>query len=142
VFLGGLGPYSFASAPSYATPWNRWKQSFVPDTRMTPVSAEDDKAHPDWKLIDFLPTDQQLLGQTSDGTIGPLGFSKMLVNSGQFDRCMARRLFERFVGRDLDPASDKLRLDQLTAQFIASGRKARPYLRELLLSSDEIRRGL
>jgi hypothetical protein len=142
VFLGGVGPYSFANAPSYATPWNRWKQSFVPGTRMTPVSAEDDKAHPDWKLIDFLPTDQQLLGQTSDGTVGPLGFSKMLVSSGQFDRCMARRLFERFVGRDLDPASDKLRLDQLTARFIASGRKARPYIRELLLSSDEIRRGL
>jgi hypothetical protein len=66
----------------------------------------------------------------------------MLVKSGAFDRCMARRLYEHFVGRVLDPASDSLRIDELTGKFVASGRKARPFVRDLLLSSDELRRGL
>jgi hypothetical protein len=141
-FIGGLGQYTFAGNPSYATPWNRWAQSYVPDTRMTPISEQEAKDHPDWRLLDFLPTDQTMLGQTSDGTVGPLGFGKMLVKSGAFDRCMARRLYEHFVGRVLDPASDSLRIDELTGKFVASGRKARPFVRDLLLSSDELRRGL
>lgn len=142
VFVGGLGPYTFAANPAYAAPWNRWAQSFQPGTRLTPITEQEAKEHPDWRLIDFLPTDQTMLGQTSDGTVGPLGFGKMLVRSGQFDRCMARRLFEHFVGRRLDPASDSTRLDELTGQFVNAGRKARPYVRALLLSSDEMRRGL
>ncbi|RYE87878.1 MAG: hypothetical protein EOO75_13930 [Myxococcales bacterium] len=135
VVLGGIGPFGFDTI-------GRWDQSFTPGTRMTPISAEDAKAHPDWRLLDFLPTDQRLFDQVSDGTIGPLGFGKMLVKSGRFDRCAAQRIFERFVGRQLDPATDKARLDQLTAQFLAAGRKVKPFVRDLILDADEMRRGL
>lgn len=135
LVLGGVGPNGFDSI-------KRWEQSFLPDTRLTPISAEDAKAHPDWRLLDFLPPDQRLFDQVSDGTIGPLGFGKLLVKSGRFDRCAAQRLFERFVGRQIDPATDKARLDELTAQFLATGRKAKPFVRALVLDADEMRRGL
>ena len=39
---------------------------------MTPISAADAEKNPEARFIDYLPPDQTLLGQTSDGTVGPL----------------------------------------------------------------------
>jgi hypothetical protein len=142
VVLGGLGPYGFEGKQSYEPPWSRWNQAFLPGTRLTPITEDEAKAHPDWRLIDYLPPDQKLYDQVSDGTTGPLGFAKLIVQSGRFDQCAAQRLFERFVGRHLDPATDKPRLDALTQQFLKGGRKVKPFVRDLLLDADELKRGL
>ncbi|MFY2560758.1 hypothetical protein ACN469_24350 [Corallococcus terminator] len=45
------------------------------------------------------------MGQTSDGTVGPLGFAKMILASGSFDRCVVRHLHAQVVGRDIDPTT-------------------------------------
>jgi len=98
-------------------------------------------ANPSARFIDFLPPEQSLLGEQSDGTVGPLGFGKLLMASGAFDRCAVRRLHERFVGRDLDPATEAGYLDALVEGFIAGDRKARPFIK-LLTQTASFRRGL
>ncbi len=69
-------------SPTYSEPWIRWTRVFQPDTRLTPVSEAQMKANPNTRFIDFLPPEQTLLGLKGDGTIGPLGFGKIVVQSG------------------------------------------------------------
>ncbi len=118
--------------------WNRWYQ---PNTTLTPVTAERVMAEPESVFIDFLPSDQSLLGQTSDGTIGPLGFAKMIVASGSFDRCVVRHLHQLVVGRDIDPTAEIGYLDLLTKRFVDNGRKVRPFVKSLT-TSELFERGL
>jgi hypothetical protein len=137
----GIGPWHLEKMASYEAPRPRIDLSFLPDTVMTPVTKEQDKVNPNAKLIDFLPPDQTMFGQVSDGTIGPLGFAKMLVKSGEFDRCATQKVYERMLGHRLDPGVEKLYIDRLTADFVASGRTYRGLVRALV-RSPEFRRGL
>lgn len=138
--LGGVGPWRMATLVSYVEPVTRWGLSFASNTIMTPVSDQQIEANPDARLIDFLPPDQNLFGATSDGTIGPLGFGKLLVQSGEFDLCAAQKLYERFVGRRLDPGQDQPLIQELRQRFVSGGRKVRPFVRYLMQSYD-MRRG-
>lgn len=130
------GAYPFHSEPH--SHWNRW---YSPNTRMTPVSDDDVARNPQVVFIDFLPPDQTLLGQVSDGTIGPLGFAKMIVAAGAFDRCVVRQLHKSVMGRDIDATREVGYLDALTAQFVGDGRKVRPFIKHLTQSAS-FRRGL
>lgn len=130
------GQYPYGGEPF--SHWNRW---YVAGTKMTPVTQAQVDADPLVVFIDYLPPDQTLLNQVSDGTVGPLGFSKLLLASGNFDRCVVRRLHTQVMGRDIDPAKETGYLDLLTARFVAGGRKARPFIKELT-QSDLFGRGL
>jgi hypothetical protein len=111
--------------------WRRW---YTPETKMTPVTKAQAEEDPMRRFIDFLPPDQTLLGQTSDGTIGPLGFAKLIVASGAFDKCFVRRMHERIVGRDIDLASESGYLDELVSAFVSDGRKVRGLVRAMVTS--------
>lgn len=123
------GMYPFGHVPF--TEWNHWYQA---NTVMTPISQTLKAMNPESIFIDFLPPDQTLLGQTSDGTIGPLGFAKMIVASGAFDRCVVRHLHQQVLGRDIDPALEAGYLDDLTAKFISKNRAIRPFVKTLTQS--------
>lgn len=146
-FMPGIGGWTFDDAwttsayPFDRDPFLHWVQWWRPGTKMTPISKADADKNPEARFIDFLPPDQTLLGQQSDGTVGPLGFAKMVVASGAFDRCAVRRLHERFGGRAIDPAKEPGYLDTLVASFVKGGRKVRPFLKELT-RTDVFRRGL
>jgi hypothetical protein len=73
--------------------------------------------------------------------MGPLGFAKILINSGAFDACATQRLYERFIGRPIDPIQESGYLSVLTQQFVSGGRQLRPFVR-YLLGSPDFRRGL
>jgi hypothetical protein len=136
-WLSGNYPYG----PDTKGPAYRFKNSFVPGTVLTPITQADINANPEAVLLDTAPSSYTLLGTHPDGTMGPLGFGKIVVQSGEFDRCVVRKLYAHFVGRDLDPAAEKLYIDKLAGQFVAGGRKMRPFLR-VLFSQSEMRRGL
>ncbi|MBL8952988.1 MAG: DUF1549 domain-containing protein [Myxococcaceae bacterium] len=149
-FMGGVGRFRTTAAwlsgqyphgPESAGPGYRWKVAFRPDTLMTPVTAAQVTANPEAVLLDTMPQSYTLLGEHGDGTMGPLGFGKILVKSGELDRCAARRLYAHFVGRDLDPAAEKLYIDKLAAELVAGDRKLRPFIKKLLMQP-ELRRGL
>ncbi|AGC43887.1 hypothetical protein MYSTI_02571 [Myxococcus stipitatus DSM 14675] len=112
--------------------WNRWYQ---PDTLLTPVTEAQATANPESLFIDFLPSDQTLLGQVSDGTIGPLGFAKLIVASGSFDRCVVRHMHAQVMGRDIDPAAEAGYLEAQVKRFVEGGRKIRPYVKSLTQSN-------
>ena len=97
----------------------------------TPATEAEVKANPYSLFLDFLPPDQTLLGQTSDGTVGPLGFAKMIVAAGAFDRCIVRRVHGRVLGRDIDPTTEAGYLESLTSGFVAGGRRVRPFIKSL-----------
>lgn len=122
-------------------PFAQWRRWYVPDTLMTPVTEAEADTSPEALFIDFLPPDQTLLGQVSDGTIGPLGFAKLIVASGAFDRCVVRQLHKAIIGRDVDPAREAGYLDALTTRFVDDGRRLRPLVRHLI-ASDLFQRGL
>ena len=130
------GQYPYGGDPY--SHWNRW---YVHDTGMTPVTQEQIDADPAVVFIDFLPAEQTLLGQHGDGTVGPLGFAKIIVAAGAFDRCLVRKLHLQVLGRDLDPATEAGYLDALTATFIGGDRKMRPFI-QALTQSELFRRGL
>ncbi len=134
-WLSGQYPHS-GSSPGY-----RWRNAFLPNTVMTPVTPEQVAANPEAVLLDTMPDSYTLLGQHGDGTMGPLGFGKILVRSGEFDRCAARRLYAMFIGRELDPAAEKHFIDKLAREFVARERKLRPFIR-YLFEQPELRRGL
>ncbi|MFL5318138.1 MAG: hypothetical protein ACJ790_00680, partial [Myxococcaceae bacterium] len=146
VVFGGIGPFTWNGLKKNGTnqrdpePMERWTTAFIPNTGLTPITDADLSAKPESRLIDFLPQGQTLLGQSSDGTIGPLGFAKMLVASGAFDRCATRKIYGRIFGRELDPATEGPYIDALTRTFIDNGRKVRPFVR-YLLTTDEFQRG-
>ncbi len=130
------GTYPYGGEPF--SHWNRW---YTAGTRMTPVTQAQVDSDPLVVFIDFLPPDQTLLGEVSDGTVGPLGFAKLIIKSGAYDRCVVRRLHQFVLGRDIDPAKETGYLDLLTAQYVADGRKARPFVKHLT-QSELFRRGL
>jgi hypothetical protein len=111
--------------------WNRWYKA---GSKLTPVTQAEVDADPMVVFIDFLPPDQTLLNQVSDGTVGPLGFAKLIVAAGAYDRCVVRHLHQLVLGRDVDPATEAGYLDKLTADFVANGRLARPLVKALTRS--------
>ncbi|KFA91052.1 DUF1549 domain-containing protein [Archangium violaceum] len=134
-WLSGKYPHS-GSSPGY-----RWRNAFLPNTVMTPVTPEQIAANPEAVLLDTMPESYTLLGLHGDGTMGPLGFGKLLVRSGEFDRCATRKLYAMFIGRELNPASEKHFIDKLAKEFVARDRKLRPFIR-YLFEQPELRRGL
>lgn len=128
-----FGPgWAAGEYPHNREPWDRFRRLWVPETRMTPVMMEMAAADPETRFIDFLPSDQTLYGQVSDGTVGPLGMAKMIIAAGAFDRCAVRRLHQRFAGRDVDPTAEAGYLDELVRTFVTNGRAVRPFVRELV----------
>lgn len=127
--------------PYSGDPFLHWIQWWRPGSKMTPIAQADADANPEARFLDYLPPDQALLGQTSDGTVGPLGFGKLVLASGAFDRCAVQKLHERFGGRAIDLASESGYLDALVKKFVDGGRKVRPFLKELTRGS-AFRRGL
>jgi hypothetical protein len=146
-FMPGIGDWTFDDKwttsvyPFDRDPFLHWVQWWRPGTKMTPISKADADKNPEARFIDFLPPDQTLLGQTSDGTVGPLGFAKMVVASGAFDKCAVQRLHERFGGRAIDATKEPGYLDTLVAKFVKGGRKVRPFIKDLT-RTDVFRRGL
>jgi hypothetical protein len=146
-FMPGIGNWTTddgwttGAYPFDRDPFAHWFQWWKPETKMTPISKADADKNPQARFIDFLPPDQTLLGQKSDGTVGPLGFAKMIVASGAFDRCAVRHLHERFGGRAINPATEPGYLDGLVDKFVKGGRKVRPFLKQLT-QTDTFRRGL
>jgi hypothetical protein len=122
-------------------PYGRWNTSFVANTFLTPITDAQLMGNADARFLDFLPPDTTLFGATSDGTIGPLGFGKLVVSSGQFDRCAVDKLFQHFMGRPIDVAKEAQLENSLVDAFVASNRQVKPWLKQLLMS-DEFRRGL
>lgn len=120
------GAYPYGGEPF--AQWNKW---YRPGSRLTPATEEEATANPYAVFLDFLPPDETLLGQVSDGTIGPLGFAKLIVAAGAFDKCVVRRVHERVLGRDIDPTTESGYLDQLTQEFVANGRLVRPFIKAL-----------
>lgn len=136
-WVSGRYPHSAADN----SPGFRWKNAFVPGTVMTPTTSAEATANPEALLLDTMPASYSLLGATGDGTMGPLGFGKVLIASGAFDRCAVRKLYARFVGRELDPAAEAGYVDALAREFVARDRKLKPFVKYLLTQS-EFRRGL
>lgn len=131
--MPGIGPWLIPNDYTAASfPYARWRQTYIPNTVMTPISEEELAANEYARFLEFLPAGQRVFGVESDGTVGPLGFGKMLVASGEFDRCAVRRLSERFLGRDLDPAKEAGYIDALVEKFVAGDRQLKPFVRTLL----------
>lgn len=133
VWMTGQWPYG-------GEPFAQWNKWYLPGSLMTPATDAEVASNPYALFLDFLPPDSTLLGQTSDGTVGPLGFAKLIVNAGAFDKCVVRRVHERIIGRDIDPTTEAGYLDELTAEFIMNGRLVRPFVQSLTQSST-FRRG-
>jgi hypothetical protein len=120
------GAYPYGGEPF--AQWNKW---YRPGSRLTPATEAEATANPYALFLDFLPPEDTLLGQTGDGTIGPLGFAKIIVAAGAFDKCVVRRVHERVMGRDIDPTTESGYLDELTSGFVANGRLVRPFIKSL-----------
>ena len=133
-------PWRTGAYPYHGDPFAHWNRWYVHDTGMVPVSQAAIDANPEVVFLDFLPPEQTLLGQHGDGTVGPLGFGKMIVAAGAFDRCVVRHVHQQILGRDLDPTREAGYLDALTAAFTSNGRKIRPLVKSLT-QSDLFRRG-
>jgi hypothetical protein len=123
------GEYPYRGEPF--AQWNKW---YRPGSRMTPATEAEVNANPYALFLDFLPPEDTLLGQTSDGTVGPLGFAKMIVAAGAFDKCVVRKVHERVMGRDIDPTEEAGYLDTLTQEFVTGGRLVRPFVKSLTQS--------
>lgn len=124
-----------------ASPFRRWFDAWSPDTVLTPFSQAELDENPRRLLMDTIPSDVPLFGVNNDGTSGPLGFGKMVVKSGEFDRCAVRQLHRFAVGRDIDPAKERGYLDKLVETFVAQDRQAKPFIKQLMLG-DTFKRGL
>ncbi|WP_240481283.1 hypothetical protein [Sandaracinus amylolyticus] len=125
----------------FAAGADRWAQNWLPGTTMTPITEEDLARNTGALFLDTIPPEYTIFGEHPDGTMGPLAFAKVLVSSGEFDRCAVRRIYERVMGRPLDPAREGRYVDALARQFAADGRAVRALVRRLL-ESPEMRRGL
>ncbi len=140
-FMPGVGEWTWDPAwregeyPYSTEPFAQWNKWYRPGSVMTPATEEEVAANPYALFMDFLPEEQTLLGQHGDGTVGPLGFAKIIVAAGSFDRCVVRRLHERIIGRDIDPASETGYLETLVAQFVEGGRLVRPFVKTLTQST-------
>ncbi|MEM9073538.1 MAG: hypothetical protein AAGE52_33920 [Myxococcota bacterium] len=138
--IAGVGRWSLDRASERSSLRVRAEAAFLADTRMTPVSAERIAAAPDARFIDFLPPSDPMFGVASDGTIGPLGFAKILLASGEFDRCAVRHVHQRFGGRDLVPGRDERQLQTLVARFVEGDRNVRNLIAHILTEPDPRRR--
>jgi hypothetical protein len=132
VKIAGMNPWKWNQWKSYDTQIKRWDAQFIPNTVLTPVDQTAIDVNPDARFIDFLPPGSDVLGATGDGTIGPLGFAKMLVQSGEFDQCMVRRFYKRFTGLWLDPALHQLYIDKLVQVYTDGGKKMKPFIQWIL----------
>jgi hypothetical protein len=132
--LGGQYPYG-------GNPFSRWVSAWIPGTVLTPITEAEAAKNPGAIAFDTIPKDYEILGVHPDGTTGPLGFGKVLVTSGAFDRCAAQRLYERFIGHPLDPEREALYIEALGEEFKKGGRKVRPFVKSLF-GKAEFRRGL
>ncbi len=142
VVLGGFGKGQFATTTDTThVPFVRWLKAFDPGTVLTPVTPAQAAQNPDARFIDYLEPPQTLFGSSGDGTYGPLGFGKILIETGEFDRCAVRQLYQRFVGPKLEPGTHEALIEELRARFLANDRKVRPFVRELL-KRPEFRKGL
>ena len=140
--IGGVGRWRFTKGSNTDyDPYLRWVTQFLPGTVMTPATEEQYAQNPEVLLMDFLPEGTLLFGQQGDGTIGPLGFGKILIESGEFDRCAVQKIYERFVGRPLDATTEAGYVDSLAKVFVSGDRKVRPFLAHIL-STEDFRRGL
>lgn len=124
-----------------ASPFRRWYDAWAPDTVLTPFSQEELDQEPHRLLMDTIPSQTPIFGVKNDGTAGPLGFGKILVKSGEFDRCAVRQLHRFAVGRDIDPAKEQGYLQALVDEFVAQDRQAKPLIKKLMLSHT-FKRGL
>lgn len=129
--IAGVGGWDLAEIAG-STFAERATTTFEYDTLMTPVSQATLETNPNAGLIDFMPDDYSLFGVTSDGTIGPLGFAKILVESGELDRCAVRRFHRIVLGRDLVPGQDDARIDALVDGFVAGDRSVRSLIKTLV----------
>lgn len=146
-YMPGVGKWAWDVAwrtgeyPYGGEPFAQWNKWYRPGSLMTPATEAEVAANPYALFLDALPADQTLLGEHGDGTVGPLGFAKIIVAAGAFDKCVVRRLHERVIGRDIDPTTESGYLDTLVAQFVAGGRVVRPFIKELT-QSPWFRRGI
>lgn len=149
VNFGGIGSWRWgvSSRPSFADanspggvfwyqPYGRWNVSFVGDTFLTPVPPSRISVNPDARFLDFLPTGETLFNQASDGTIGPLGFGKLVLASGEFDKCAVQTVFARVMGRKLDLTRETALETQLVNEFKANGRKVKPLIKALMATPE------
>jgi hypothetical protein len=137
IWISGMYPHSAADITS---PGYRWRNAFIPSTIMTPVTATQIMMNPETILLDTMPSTYTLFGQAGDGTMGPLGFGRALVKSGEFDRCAVKRMYERVIGRELLP--DELEYQNaLVTEFVSKGRKVKPFIKHLM-QQPEFGRGL
>jgi hypothetical protein len=133
ISIAGFG---FSSAADDRYPGrHRVRTAYSHDTFMTPVDEATIARDPNSALIDFLPSGG-MFGTDADGTIGPLGLGRMLVESGEFDRCAVRQAHRRFRGHDLIPGRDDQRLTSLVESFTSSERDMRALIRTIVLSDD------
>lgn len=136
-YMPGIGPWQWdpvwrtGAYPYGGEPFAQWNKWYRPGSRLTPATEAEAAANPYALFLDFLPPEDTLLGQVSDGTIGPLGFAKLIVAAGAFDKCVVRRVHERVLGRDIDPTTESGYLDELTHDFVANGRLVRPFIKAL-----------
>jgi len=145
-YMPGVGKWQWDPAwrtgawPYGSEPFAQWNKWYLPGSLLTPVTEDEANTNPYVLFLDFLPPELTLLGQTSDGTVGPLGFAKLIVAAGSFDRCVVRRVHERVLGRDIDPVTENGYLETLTASFVSKGRLVRPFIKSLTQSTS-FRRG-
>lgn len=137
AWVSGQYPHSAADN----SPGFRWRNAFNPGTVMTPTTSAEALANPEALLLDTMPGSYSLLGAQGDGTMGPLGFGKVLLASGDFDRCAVRKIYARVVGRELDPTAEAGYLEVLRREFVTRERKLKPFIK-YLLTQPEFRRGL
>ena len=133
--IGGVGPWQWQELSPSDPDRLRWLEQYLPNSLMTPVTEVDMIANPDARFLDFSPPGTLVLGVAGDGTIGPLGFGKALVASGEFDSCMVRRLYGRFGNVQLSAAVDKSFLDALVADFVAGNRNVRAFIASIVASA-------
>lgn len=154
VNFGGIGDWQWrkTNQPSFADvnspggrfwyqPYGRWNVSFVGDTFLTPVPPSRISVNADARFLDFLPAGETLFGLTSDGTMGPLGFAKLVVQSGEFDRCAVQTVFQRVMGRKLDVTRETALETKLVEDFKANDRKVKALIK-IIVQSPEFGRGL
>lgn len=135
--IAGIGAWKIENLLSYNVDRLRFENSMLPGTVMTPVTEAQVEANSNVRLIDFMPNGQTLLGQSSDGTIGPRGFAKSLLASGAFDQCAVRRAYERFGGRTFDLGIDADELQQHIDAFVESNRDMKSLIRDIVLTTKD-----
>ena len=137
VAIAGVGNWRLENLVSYNADRQRFINTLIPNTVLTPLTESEVEADLNNRLIDFMLPGQQLFGRSSDGTVGPRGFAKILVDSGKFDQCAVRRAYERFGGRSLDLGKDSRELEEAVEDFVANNRNMNELIKKLVLARDQ-----